>query len=90
MVSKIPLAKKQVTPVIAASRRLGAKEHASEVSGRYVRSSAFTRQRVVNVPNRLKAELQTGQYAEICPAWFELHAQSGGERAAVQTLREVW
>jgi hypothetical protein len=33
---------------------------AHEASGRFVRSSAFTRQGVVNAPNRLKAELQTG------------------------------
>jgi hypothetical protein len=31
-----------------------------EANGRFVRSSAFTRQKVVNIPNRLKAELQTG------------------------------
>jgi hypothetical protein len=31
-----------------------------EVSGRFVRSSTFTRQNVVNAPDRLKAELQTG------------------------------
>ena len=46
---------------IAIFRRLGAHPRtAPEASGRFVRTSAFTRQRAVKAPSRLKAELQTG------------------------------
>jgi hypothetical protein len=45
------------------THRAGPRAHprtTPEVSGRFVRSSAFTRQNEVNAPDHLKAELQTG------------------------------
>jgi large subunit ribosomal protein L13 len=52
---------RQSLRVNGVSGELRVHPHTSpEVSGRFVRSSAFTRQKVVNAPSRLKAELQTG------------------------------
>ena len=49
---------------------------APEASGRFVRSSAFTRQKVVNAPSRLKAELQTGAMCGCAPSEFKLKTSS--------------
>jgi hypothetical protein len=48
------------TGVVSASSAARAHPRtALEANGRFVRSSAFTRQGVLNAPSRLKAELQT-------------------------------